>query len=124
MRVAKADNPGTLRAKNLSSGTFVGPGAIIGPHGPNAWWVSYGGRAYLVSPEHLTRRAAAGRITTAGGIKTTRTRTTGQTTTRILRNCHLPANYSLKDLKKEFSAIELGSVSMEMVKMRTYDLLR
>ena len=79
-----------------------------------------------MSPGYLIRRAAAGRITTAGGIKTTRTRTrtTGQTTTRILRNCHLPANYSLKDLKKEFSAIELGSVSMEMVKMRTYDLLR
>ena len=52
-RVSKSGNPDALRAKNFAHGTFVGPGTIIGPHGPNAWWVSYGGRAYLVAPEHL-----------------------------------------------------------------------
>ena len=34
-------------------GRYVGPAALIGPHGRSGWWVRFGSRAYLCATEHL-----------------------------------------------------------------------
>ena len=49
--------PGTLcffyghypgeRAETAMQGRYLGPAALIGPHGRSGWWVRFGGRAYL-----------------------------------------------------------------------------
>ena len=55
--------PGTLcfryrqypgkRAETALRGRYLGPAALIGPHGRSCWWVRFGGRAYLCATEHL-----------------------------------------------------------------------
>ena len=55
--------PGTLcffhrhypgkRAETAMRGRYLGPAALIGPHGRSSWWVRFGGRAYLCATEHL-----------------------------------------------------------------------
>ena len=34
-------------------GRYLGPAALIGPHGRSGWWVRFGGMAYLCAAEHL-----------------------------------------------------------------------
>ena len=45
-------NPGK-RAETALRGRYLGPAALIGPHGRSCWWVRFGGRAYLCATEHL-----------------------------------------------------------------------
>ena len=34
-------------------GRYLGPAALMGPHGRSSWWVRFGGIAYLRATEHL-----------------------------------------------------------------------
>ena len=62
-RPVKTSEPGTLcffyrhypgkRAETAMRGRYLGPAALIGPHGRSSWWVSFGGRAHLCATEHL-----------------------------------------------------------------------
>ena len=41
------------RPETAMRGRYLGPVALIGPHGRSSWWVRFGGRAYLCATEHL-----------------------------------------------------------------------
>ena len=41
------------RADTAMRGRYLGPLALIGPHGRSGWWVRFGGRAHLCATEHL-----------------------------------------------------------------------
>ena len=41
------------RAETALRGRYLGPAALIGPHGRSSWWVKFGRRAYLCATEHL-----------------------------------------------------------------------
>ena len=41
------------RAETTMRGRYLGPAALIRPHGRSSWWVRFGGRAFLCAAEHL-----------------------------------------------------------------------
>ena len=43
-------------------GRYLGPAALIGPHGRSIWWVRFGGRAYLNATERLEESRQMKRI--------------------------------------------------------------
>ena len=43
------------RAATAMRGRFLGPTALIGPHGRSGWCVRFGGRASLCATEHMCR---------------------------------------------------------------------
>ena len=40
-------------AETTMRGRYLGPAALIGPHGRGSWWVRFGGTAHLCATEHL-----------------------------------------------------------------------